>query len=294
VAVDRPIRFGLIAGVGIGTVGLAAEWAWSHAWMPLPWPVELLPEAAILGFAMAVAGAVLGAWIGRHLAVERLPAIPRLRFAAVAAAAVVAIGVGYALVKPPNEGVSATVALTDVAPAPERAVSATIRLDPPDAADDAEWLTATAWQGDGLVVDRLERVGPGEYRTTEPIPVHDNWKALIRLHDGSSLTAIPVYLPSDPAIPAEEVPATASFERPFVPDQEILQREQKDTAGWLTGAAMALVAAIALSLLVLLAWGLHRLSVTRERADDATAATEPARAPEPAGRGRLDPAGGHA
>ncbi|HEX2266208.1 MAG TPA: hypothetical protein VHH14_07975, partial [Solirubrobacterales bacterium] len=32
----RPLRFGLAAGVGIGTVGLAAEWGWSHLWMPLP------------------------------------------------------------------------------------------------------------------------------------------------------------------------------------------------------------------------------------------------------------------
>ena len=29
----------------IGTVGLAAEWGWSHVWMPLPWPAALLPEA---------------------------------------------------------------------------------------------------------------------------------------------------------------------------------------------------------------------------------------------------------
>ena len=37
VSTERPLRFGLWAGLGIGTVGLAAEWAWSHAWMPLPW-----------------------------------------------------------------------------------------------------------------------------------------------------------------------------------------------------------------------------------------------------------------
>src|SRR5262245_65713218 len=34
----QALRFGLVAGTGIGTVGLAAEWAWSHLWMPLPWP----------------------------------------------------------------------------------------------------------------------------------------------------------------------------------------------------------------------------------------------------------------
>ena len=36
-AVSRPLAFGTAAGAAIGTVGLAAEWAWSHVWMPLPW-----------------------------------------------------------------------------------------------------------------------------------------------------------------------------------------------------------------------------------------------------------------
>ena len=56
------------------------------------------------------------------------------------------------------------------------------------------------------------------------------------------------------------MPASASFERPFVADHEILQREQKAAAPGLTVLAYAVVVAIALSLLALLAWGLHRLS----------------------------------
>ncbi|MEA2141924.1 MAG: hypothetical protein QOI64_354, partial [Solirubrobacteraceae bacterium] len=35
VATRRPLAFGLTAGALIGTVGLAAEWGWSHVWMPL-------------------------------------------------------------------------------------------------------------------------------------------------------------------------------------------------------------------------------------------------------------------
>ncbi len=291
VPTDRPLRFGLIAGLGIGTVGLAAEWAWSHIWMPLPWTTSLLPEAAIIGLAVAMAGGVLGAWIGRHLSVEQLPTIPRLRTAAVVSACVVAACVGYALYKPPTEGVSAAVTLRDLTPAPERAVEATVKLDPPDAADDAKWLTVTAWQGDGLVVDRLERVGTGEYRTTEPIPVHSNWKALVRLHSGTSLTAVPIFLPRDPGIPAEEIPATPQFERAFTPDHEILQREQKDAAGWLTGGAYAIVVIIALALLVLLAWGLHRLATARGATEPSADRRQPAT--EQPGR-RLEPAGGHA
>jgi hypothetical protein len=287
---ERPLAFGVISGVAIGTVGLAAEWLWSHIWMPLPWPAELFPEGAILGFLAALAGGLLGAWIGARLTVEPTPRVPALRTAAIAGASIVALIVCFSLYKPADEGVRATVALTDVTTGPEREVQATVRLDPPDAADDAEWLTATAWQGGGLVVDRLERVGPGTYRTTEPIPVHGNWKALIRMHNGNSLTVAPIFLPEDQAIPAKEVPAEAQFTRTFVPDHEVLQREQKSSAPALTILAYGVVVVIALGLLALLAWGLHRL---------ATSVSEPPpRRPQeqetPPVRSPLQPAGGHA
>ena len=259
---QRPLTFGAVSGALIGTVGLAAEWGWSHVWMPIPWPATLLPEAAVLGFAAAVAGGLLGAWIGARLAAEAIPRTRPLRVAAALAAAGVAGLVGYGLYKPANEGVSARVDLEEVRGGPERTVNATVALDPPDAGDDAEWLTVTAWQGDGLVVDRLRRVAPGRYRTNEPIPVHGSWKALIRLHAGNSLTAVPVFLPEDRAIPAPEVSAPPRFEREFVADHELLQREQKGAAPGLTLIAYAVVAAIALGLLALLAWGLHRLAVT--------------------------------
>ena len=55
------------------------------------------------------------------------------------------------------------------------------------------------------------------------------------------------------------MPARARFERTFVADHLVLQREQKSAAPALTGIAYGVVIAIALSLLALLAWGLHRL-----------------------------------
>ena len=286
---DRPLAFGLISGLAIGTVGLAAEWAWSHVWMPLPWPSELLPEGAILGFLAAVAGGLLGAWIGARLTVEPTPRVPALRTGAIIGAALVAVLVVFSLYKPADEGVRANVQLTDVRGGAEREVQAVVRLDPPDAADDAEWLTATTWQGDGLVLDRLKKIGPGTYRTTEPIPVNGNWKALIRLHHGNSLTVVPIFLPEDKAIPAKEVPATAQFTREFVPDHEVLQREQKSSSPALTILAYGVVVAIALGLLVLLAWGLHRLSTSvRPGAGDRFGERE-----KPS-RSSLQPAGGPA
>ena len=260
VAADRPLAFGLWCGLGIGTLGLGAEWAWSHVWMPLPWPSELVPEAVILGFLTAMAGSLVGAWIGARLNITPRSGNRPMRMAAVVGATVIAATVAYALFKPADSGVTARVALTETPAGGGRSVQADVTLTPPDAADNAEWFTATAWQGDGLVVDRLKRVGEGRYRTTEPIPVHGNWKALLRLHVGSSLTAVPVFLPEDAAIPAKQVAAETRFERRFVPDHTILQREQKSAAPALTAVAYGVVLAIALGLLALLAWGLHRLA----------------------------------
>ena len=62
---DRPLTLGVVSGALIGTVGLAAEWGWSHVWMPLPWPSALLPEAAILGLAGRAGGRRAGRLRGR-------------------------------------------------------------------------------------------------------------------------------------------------------------------------------------------------------------------------------------
>ena len=45
----RPVRFGAVAGALIGTVGLAAEWGWSHVWMPCPWPRACCPRPSMFG-----------------------------------------------------------------------------------------------------------------------------------------------------------------------------------------------------------------------------------------------------
>jgi hypothetical protein len=261
VSTQKPLRFGLAAGVGIGTVGLAAEWAWSQLWMPLPWTAAAFPEAAIVGFAAAIAGATIGAWIGTHLSPVPVPRSPQLRRAALCSAAVLAALIAYGLYTPAQDGVSAKVTLHDVGGRGGREVEATVRMDPPDAAANAEWFDITAWQGGGLVVAPLERTGPGVYRSTEPIPVHGDWKTMIRLHVGNSLTALPIYLPRDAAIPVGEVPAPDRFTRSFGDEHQLLQREAKTGNPFVTVLAYSAVAGIALSLLILLAWALHRLAV---------------------------------
>jgi hypothetical protein len=214
---------------------------------------------------MAIAGGLVGAFLGSALGAARSAAHIRLPHLAPAALGLVAIisVMGYGLDTQPAQGVRATVALRDVTPAPNRTVQATVRIDPPSATKDADWLTAMAWQGGGFHNDPLRRVAPGLWRTTEPLPVHGNWKALLRLQRKRSIIAVPVYLPNDPAIPAPETPAVSRFTRPFVLEKHILQREQKrDVPASLAKVAYGTVGSIVLTLLVLLGWSLARLGRT--------------------------------
>jgi hypothetical protein len=278
IARDRALTFGAVSGVLIGTVGLAAEWGWSHVWMPLPWPSALLPEAAILGFAAAVSGGVLGGYIGRALLSGEVAPQRGPRWLLPAAALVAVFCIAYPMPMNAGDQASATVALQNVTPGPNRTVNATIQITPASAARKAEWLTLTAWQGGGLQVDRLKKIGPATWRTTQPVPVYGKWKAMLRLENGRAVRAVPVYLPEDSAIPAKEVPATVHFTRPFVRDKKILQREAVGGSTWLATPAYLLLLAIATVWLITLGWGLQRLERT---------AAEPVRgdASDPAGAG---------
>jgi hypothetical protein len=258
-----PLALGALAGLLIGTVGFAAEWGWSHVAMPLPWTADLLPEGVILALVAGVAGGLLGAILGSALRGERplTPAAQRAIPLGSLAAIMAAFAIGLPTSVP--QGVSATITLEGTERVPQREASATVRIDPTDAADDAGWLTVTSWQGGGLVLDQLEAIGGGAYRTTEPIPVGGDWKTLVRLHRGGQVLGAPIYLPRDEAIPAPAVPARASVTREFISDHQLLQREQKQgVPGWLDAAAHLVVLAIALSLLAVLAWGVGRLAAS--------------------------------
>ena len=100
----------------------------------------------------------------------------------------------------------------------------------------------------------------------------------MRLHHGPSLTGIPIFLPDDPAIPAEGVPAESRFTREFVADHEILQREQKGGSPGLVVLAYGSVMLLALGFLALLAWGVHRLGTAGgpPRPEARTAPARPA------------------
>ena len=281
--IRRPLAFGAVSGVLIGTAGFAAEYAWTQVAFKLPWQADLLPE----GVAFAVAGGVAGGIVGALMALGLRGRLPRPAVARTAlglAALLVALCVMVPLVTSSvPQGVRAAVELTDVTGSgAAREAQATVRVTPASAADDNKWLTVTSWQGGGLHVDRLEQVGPGEYRTTEPMPIGGDWKTLVRLHNGTDLTAAPIYLPEDPAIPAKEIPAQARFERPFVAEIDLLQRERKDDQpAWLWVGASAIVLALYVAFFGALAWGVGRMS---RRWDDDVPPAPPSSAPDRAER----------
>src|SRR3954451_2892501 len=259
----RQITIGLWSGIGIGTVGLAAEWRWTHIWSPLPWHASLLPEAALFGFAAAVAGGVIGGLIGRCLAPLDEPRQPTPRLAAAAAWAVALVCVAYPLPMTASPHVTADASLTEVAAGLGRHVRLDVRLTPPDAARGADWFTVTAWQGErngsgGLVVTPLEQVQPGVYSTRQPVPVSGEWKALLRLEKDRQLVSLPIFMPDDPAIPASEIPASVRITRSFVRDKSVLQREAVGGTPGLQRGAYALLGLMGIAWISWLSWGLRR------------------------------------
>jgi hypothetical protein len=263
-----PVVNGAIAGALIGTIGLAAEWGWSHIWMPIPWNSSLLPEAAIAGFITAVAAGALGGFIGGSLTgrsgvltsrEDGRRLVSADRRAALAGGLVLMAVIGWALPMSASGPERAQVTLRDI-DREQRTVAATIRLEPRDSVKDPEFMNVTGWQGGGSVVDPLEKLGEGVYRTTKPIPVYGGWKSTLRIQQGDTLVSMPLFMPKDEAIPAAEVPAKPSFTRAFQPDRDVLQRERKKgVSPALTTIAYLTVLAIALSLLALISWSLLRI-----------------------------------
>ncbi len=281
IGTQRPYRFGAVSGLLIGTVGLAAEWGWSHVWMPIPWPSSLLGEAIAITPIVAIGAGLVGAFVGTTLGapLRKLPPPVPAVAPAVLGLVLLAVAVGYGLQKDEQQGVRAAVTVDQTSPPPKREGNLTVRFDPRSAPDDHKWLNATAWQGGGLVVKALKKVGPTTWRTPSPMPLHGEWKTLIRLHTGASIEGVPVYLPADSAIPVKGVPAQPHFDRAVVPDKQILQREQKkDVPSGLQTLGSLVVLGIALFLVTIIGWALARVA---RAASDGSPPREQRR-PEPA------------
>jgi hypothetical protein len=265
----RPVLFGAVSGLGVATIGIWLESLWIGAVYHYPWPTSIWPEALAMAIPVAVLTGACGALFGLVLTSQRLPS--RAISIGLVVLTVLAIGGATANGLRDNvpQNVTATITLTDVAgSAPgQRMVNADVQINPATfVSDDPNWVSILGWQGHlqnqrGQVVDNLEKVGPGHYRTTQPVPVWGSWKTLLRLHDGTTLAAVPIFLAGDPGIGAKEVPAEASFTRPFVAEITILQRERNpDTPMvlWTIGGLVVLFCTLVL--IGVLTWGAGRIN----------------------------------
>jgi hypothetical protein len=294
----RAIIFGAVSGLGVATVGLWLESLWVDAVYHYPWPTSMWPEALAMAIPVAVLTGACGAMFG--LVLTSLGALPsqavgpparraggRLPSRAISIGLVVltVLAIGSATANglryhvPQN--VTATITLADVpAQGPgQRMVNADVRVNPLDfVSDNANWVSILGWQGRlenqrGEVVTNLEKLGPGHYRT-EPVPVWGTWKTLLRLHDGETLAAVPIYLAGDPGIGAKDVPAEASMTRPFVAEITILQRERNPETPallWTVGCLVVLVCTLVL--IGGLSWGAGRIN--RSEASGSEAELQP-------------------
>jgi hypothetical protein len=266
----RPLVFGAVAGVAIGTVGHATEAGWTQVTETLSWGSDILVEGTIMAIVGGVVGGLLGALLASGLR-RRLPRPAVARTVLVGSLVVLAAAVTNGLLATVPDDLRATFGIEEVRNDP-RTATITVQLDPADFLDDPSWVQITSWQGDGLVVNALEQTGEGGYRTTEPIPIDGTWKALLRIHDGRTLTAMPIYLPEDQALGEEEIPAEDGMTRSAIPEIEILQRELKESGGELWAVANLVVLACTLALIAAISWGVGRYSRrarTREPFPDA-------------------------
>ena len=216
----RPLTFGVVSGLLIGTVGFACEYVWSGLVMPNPWNSDMVVEGVLMAVAGGLAGGVSGALLGQGLS-GRLPRRAPVLFAGSVLLLAGALTNGL-LVDVPT-GVRAEVALSGITPT--GADSATVRFIPPTVVDNPAWLTLTGWQGEGFHIDHLVAAPDGSWHTTTPLPLGGGWKVLVRLHDGRTMAGVPVFLPADPALGAVETPALADTTRDAVREGLILQRE---------------------------------------------------------------------
>jgi hypothetical protein len=252
------VVFGVVSGVAIGTVGYGCEYLWSGLVMPHPWNSDILVEGVLMSIAGGVAGGLAGALLGSGLN-GRLPRRAPILFAGSLVLLAAALTNGL-LVNVPTD-VRAEVSLSGITS--DGADSLNVQFSPRSAIDHPAWLELTGWQGGGLHVDHLVPGPEGSWRTTKPLPLGGDWKLLVRLHDGRTMSAVPVFLPADPALGAVETPAVADSTRDAVREQLILQRELKPgVPPWIWGVASVVVLLCTLALLSALAWGVARISRT--------------------------------
>ncbi|MFT3662191.1 MAG: hypothetical protein QM809_12595 [Gordonia sp. (in: high G+C Gram-positive bacteria)] len=265
---ENALAFGATAGVACATLGVWGESLWVNQVFQTPWPSSMWPTLLAVGLPVGVTVGLTAGLFVRCLQPTPLPRPLVRRGIVVAMIVTVAASTLVLLDISHPQNASAKVELTESAEVDGfRMVTADVRITPEDLVkEDPEWVTILAWQGGGdtlrgLVVDRLDRVGPGHYVSTKPVPVSGSWKTVLRIQQGGMLTAAPVFMAADPGIGAAEVSALPEFTRPLDREIDMLQRERRfDHPAWLFSAATWVVAAMTIALIWILSWGAARVN----------------------------------
>jgi hypothetical protein len=274
--IKRPLLFGAVSGLGVSTVGLWLESLWIANVYHYPWPTSMWPEALAMAVPVALGVGLCAAMVGMVFTGQLLPR--RAVGIGVVVATVLVIGGAVAnglQFHVPKDAIAA-IKLTEVSNVNgHKMVQADVRITPPDLISaNPEWVSILSWQGGlandrGIVIDKLQRVGPGQYRSTQPIPVWGKWKSVLRVQDGKTMAGVPIFLAADPGInkPAEGVAAgrTDAKEifgaRHFAPEVNILQRERSfNHPAWLWTVGCLIVLACSLILIAGLTWGAGRIN----------------------------------
>lgn len=262
VGTKNRLRFALVSGALIGTVGLAAELVWMplSGWFPVA--PALVPKAFALGLPAAIAAALIGTRMGRIFSkeeeTEHEVKMPWLA----AAGAVIIIAL---LIPLPREvgDVTATIALEPQGNG--EVAKATVTLDPPDAAQNAVLFGIGSNQGGGTISSPLIEKSPGVYESAELIPITGRWKSAVGLHRGNEVMSAPIYLPADPNIGASEVPALPERTIKFDVVTKVLLREAHAGPAWPAIVSYTEVLAVLIIWIALI--GLAERRISEERVD---------------------------
>ncbi len=273
------------AGLLAGTLGLAAEWAWTQAVFPMPWRLSLQP-ALLLPPVGAVAAALAGLAFGRVLAM-RPSGLP----APAVAASLVVLAAALALLLP-RTGANLSAAVSTAPAGPPRPVTdrfgrpateqdydVTVALDPAGGARGGDWFAVLAWQGGGRRVVPLHEVAPGLYRAAALIPTGGSWKAVILLARGSELVAAPLSFPPDPEYRQAGTAIQPQMSEPFVPASRLMMSEAHGGPPWVAGAASAALAATVLAWVGGLGLAARRISAPGAPPEPAASRRSAARTP---------------
>jgi hypothetical protein len=223
----------VLAGLLIGTAGMAVEWGWTQLWSPQPWQPRLLASWWVV-VGLAVAASFLGSALGRavahtpqvlhfsgvglaFVAMVALLAVPFPRHGLDASATVSAQPVGTAVPAITRDGIATF----------EQDMTVSLTVSPPAAVDGADVFRLFTWQGGRIIISPLRSTGGGHYVIDGPVPTGGSWKSIVFLEKGDVVAAVPVSFPADGAYGLAAIPPPVQSARTatFEPASSYLTRE---------------------------------------------------------------------